>query len=71
MKQLWGASNVLAPHFYVRLSRSSCNLSRLAGGLGLQDLRHFVGGGVPLEVAGNGEAGVARAYLSHTVWAAG
>ncbi len=45
-------------------------LPRLAGGLGLQDFRHFVGGGVGgvlLEVAGNGEDGVATAWLGHAV----
>lgn len=46
----------------------------LATALGLQDFRHFVGGGVGgvlLEVAGNGENGVAHAELRHTVRAAG
>ena len=46
----------------------------LAAALGLQDFRHFVGGGVGgvlLEVAGNGEDGVAHADFSHAVRAAG
>ena len=45
----------------------------LAAALGLQDFRHFVGGGVGgvlLEVAGNGEDGVAHADFSHAVRAA-
>ena len=46
----------------------------LAAALGLQNFRHFVGGGIGgilLEVAGNGEDGVAHANLGHTVRAAG
>ena len=46
----------------------------LAAALGLQNSYHFVGGGVggiPLEVAGNGEDGVAHANLGHAVRAAG
>ena len=46
----------------------------LATVFGLQNFRHFVGGGVggiPLEVAGNGEAGVAHSHFGHAVRAAG
>ena len=45
----------------------------LAAALDLQNFRHFVGGGVggiPLEVAGNGEAGVAHSHFGHAVRAA-
>ena len=45
----------------------------LAAALSLQNFRHFVSGGigsVPLEVAGNGEDGVAHAHFGHAVWAA-
>ena len=45
----------------------------LAAALGLQNFRHFVSGGigsVPLEVAGNGEDGVAHADFGHAVRAA-
>ena len=46
----------------------------LAAALGLQNFRHFVGGGVGgvlLEVAGNGEDGVAHTDFGHAVRAAG
>lgn len=60
---------------FLRSSRMTPrDLSRLAGGLGLQDFRHFVGGGVggvPPEAAGHEKDGAARAYLSHVVRAAG
>ena len=49
-------------------------MALLATALGLQNFRHFVGGsggGVPLEVARNGENGVAHAHLGHAVRAAG
>ena len=46
----------------------------LAAALGLQNFHHFVGGGVggiPLEVAGNSEDGVAHTDFGHAVRAAG
>ena len=46
----------------------------LATVFGLQNFRHFVGGGVSgilLEVAGNGEDGVAHAHFGHAVRATG
>ena len=49
-------------------------MALLATALGLQNFRHFVGGGIGgilLEVAGNGEDGVAHANFGHAVRAAG
>ena len=46
----------------------------LATDLGLQNFRHFVGGGgcgVPLKVTGNGENSVAHSDFGHAVRAAG
>ena len=56
--------------YFGSIGRKSGAWVVLAADLCLQDFRHFIGGGiysVLLEVAGNGEDGVAHANFGHAV----